>query len=843
MDPTVFMSKKDSLFMDFRQFLRDNFVILDGGMGSLLQKRGLKPGEKPETFNLLHPEVVIDIQKAYFDAGSNVVNANSFGANPFNFPDDAELKQVIEAAIANAKEAARLSSEGSKESAKRPKFVSLDIGSMGQLLKPYGQLEFEDAVSAFAKIVKIGAAAGADLVSIETMNDCLETKAALLAVKENCDLPVIVTDAFDANGQLMTGADPAAMTAMLEGMGADAVGTNCSVGPKQLRGVMEQFLENASVPIVFKPNAGLPRVENGETVFDVTVDEFAEEVIMQMEAGVRVVGGCCGTTPEYIQKVTDLIAAKGLKPRPVTDKNLSVVSSYTHAVRFDKDPILIGERINPTGKKRFKQALIEHDMDYILGEGLRQADENVHILDVNVGIPDIDEPALLTETVKELQAVTDVPLQLDTSDPVAMAKALREYNGKAMINSVNGKEEVMSAIFPLVKKYGGFVVCLTIDESGIPETVEGRIDVAKRIIAKAKEYGIAKKDLIFDPLCMTISADTSAAVTTLECVRILRHELGVHTSLGISNVSFGLPKRSMITAGMFAAALESGLSAAIMNPFSAEMMVTYHCYRALHDLDSNCSDFVAFAENYDSKYGTVVAAKDAPAQGAAPADTTGMTELMSAIVKGLKEMSAKITKKLIDEEGADPLVIVSEEVIPALNVVGEGFEAKRIYLPQLLMSAEAAKEAFVIIKARLEEKKKDEPGDDKGAKNSDVRIVIATVKGDVHDIGKNIVKLLLENYGFDVTDLGKDVDPNDVVEAIERLHAQVCGLSALMTTTVPAMEETIQLIHEKTPWCKVMVGGAVLTQEYADKIGADAYSKDAMGSVRYVEKLIADGEI
>ncbi len=824
--------------MNFKEFLHDNFVILDGGLGSLLQKRGLAPGQKPETFNILHPEIVLDIHKAYYDAGSNVVNANTFGANPFNYPDDNELREVIEAAIKIVKQAAKLSDEGSAESAQREKFVALDIGSLGRLLKPYGALEFEDAVAAFAKIVKIGAAAGADLVSIETMNDCLETKAALLAVKENCDLPVIVTDAFDENGQLMTGANPAAMTAMLEAMGADAVGTNCSVGPKQLRGVMKEFLQNASVPIVFKPNAGLPRVENGETVFDVTVDEFAEEVVSQMEAGVRVVGGCCGTTPEYIRAVTNLSQKKGLKPVPLSDKGLSVVSSYTHAVYFDNDPILIGERINPTGKKRFKQALIEHDMDYILNEGLRQADEKVHILDVNVGIPDIDEPSLLTETVKELQAVTDLPLQIDTSDPIAMEAALRAYNGKAMINSVNGKDEVMHAIFPLVKKYGGFVVALTIDEGGIPETVEGRIAVAKKIIKTAESYGIAKKDLIFDPLCMTISADTSAALTTLECVRILHDEFKVHTSLGISNVSFGLPKRNMITAGMFAAALERGLSAAIMNPFSAEMMVTYHSFRALHDLDKNCMDFVGFADGYDDKYGQVTAVSAGPSdqKGVAGGDRAGqedMTELMSAIVKGLKEMAAKITDRMINEEGQAALDIVSEEVIPALNVVGEGFEAKKIYLPQLLMSAEAAKEAFSIIKDKMDR----EGSAEKSSGGSKCKIVIATVKGDVHDIGKNIVKLLLENYGFNVTDLGKDVAPEDVLKSVIDLHADVCGLSALMTTTVPAMEETIKLIHEKASWCKVMVGGAVLTQEYADKIGADAYSKDAMGSVRYVESL------
>lgn len=822
--------------MDFREFLRDNFVILDGGMGSLLQQRGLAPGQKPESFNILHPEVVIDIQKAYYDAGSNVVNANTFGANPFNYPDEDEMKEVIEAAVKCTREAARLSDEGSEESRKRPKFVSLDIGSTGQLLKPYGQLEFEDAVEAFAKIIRIGAPL-VDLISIETMNDCLETKAALLAVKENCDLPVIVTDAYDATGRLMTGASPAAMTAMLEGMGADAIGTNCSLGPKQLRGVMEEFLSCASVPVIFKPNAGLPRVENGETVFDVTVDEFAEEVIMQMKAGVRVVGGCCGTTPEYIQKITELVKKEKLEPVPLSDKGLSVVSSYTHAVYFDKDPILIGERINPTGKKKLKQALIEHDMDHILNEGLRQADEKVHILDVNVGIPDIDEPALLTETVRELQAVTDLPLQIDTADPEAMARALRAYNGKAMINSVNGKQEVMDAIFPLVKKYGGFVVALTIDEQGIPETVEGRLAVADKIISTAESYGIGRKDLIFDPLCMTISADTSAALTTLECVRILRNEYGVHTSLGISNVSFGLPNRNMITAGMFAAALERGLSAAIMNPFAPEMMATYYSYRALHDLDDNCIEFMEFADNYESKYAKQkVAAVSSSAPTEKKDDGSNLTPLMDAIVKGLKEMSSKITDRMINEEGRDPLEIVSEEVIPALNEVGQGFEEKRMYLPQLLMSAEAAKEAFVIIKAQME-KTRDKEGDDKRGKNA-CKIVIATVKGDVHDIGKNIVKLLLENYGFDVTDLGKDVDPEEVLKAVTDIHADVCGLSALMTTTVPAMEETIKLIHEHATWCKVMVGGAVLTQEYADKIGADAYSKDAMGSVRYVEGLM-----
>lgn len=827
--------------MDFRSFLKDNFVILDGGMGSLLQAKGLKPGELPERWNVSHPDVIKEIQTAYFDAGSNVVNTNTFGANIFAYSDRDELKQVVEAAIDNAYAAAR-ESAGTQE-----KFVSLDVGPLGQLLKPLGNLDFEDAVNAFKEQIKIGADKGVDLISIETMNDSYETKAALLAAHEVCNLPVIVSNAYDESGRLMTGASPSAMVALLEGMGADALGTNCSLGPYQLRDVMDEFRRTSSTPIIFKPNAGLPRVEDGKTVFDITPDEFADEVVRQMKMGVRIVGGCCGTTPEYIRKVCE--KSQGLSPLIEEKKNISVISSYTHAVTFGNDPILIGERINPTGKKRFKQALIEKDMDYILNEGLRQVDEKVHVLDVNVGIPDIDEPTLLTDVVKELQAVTDVPLQIDTSDPVAMEKALRVYNGKAMINSVNGKEEVMNAIFPLVKKYGGFVVALTIDEAGIPETKEGRISVANKIIAKAAEYGIEKKDLIFDPLCMTISADTGAALTTLECVSVLKNEMGVNTSLGVSNVSFGLPKRNLVNSAMFAAALERGLSAAIMNPFSADMMTTYYTYRALHNLDENCMCFIEFAGEYDEKYapvqGTLAPAGAASDKGAsspsadANSQVTADSALVTAVIKGLKENARKLTKTMI-ESGRDPLDIVQNEVIPALNIVGEGFETKKYYLPQLLMSAEAAKEAFGEIKDAITRRKEDgaASGSQEAGSSEECRIVIATVKGDVHDIGKNIVKLLLENYGFTVTDLGKDVPPEVVVEEVIKQKAQICALSALMTTTVPAMEDTIKLVHEKAPWCKVTVGGAVLTREYADKIGADGYSKDAMGAVRYVQGVI-----
>lgn len=799
--------------MNFLDFLKNNIVYLDGGMGTLLQARGLKPGELPERWNISHPEIVTDIHRAYFDAGSNVVCANTFGANGFKFSDD-ELEEIIESAIANAKNAAKQSISDAE------KFVALDMGSCGKLLKPLGELDFEDAVAMFAKTVKLGEKYGADLIFIETMNDCYETKAALLAAKENSSLPVMVSNAYGEDGKLMTGATPAAMVAMLEGMGADAIGANCSLGPKQLRGVIEELLENASVPVILKPNAGLPKIENGKTVYDVAIEEFAAEVTELIKKGVRLAGGCCGTTPEYIKTLTE--KSRNLTPCAVTDKGITMVSSYTHAVKFGTSPILIGERINPTGKKRFKQALMENDIDYILGEGVSQQDKGVHILDVNVGIPDIDEAEMLRTTVCELQAIINLPLQIDTSDVGAMEIALRRYNGKAMVNSVNGKREVMDAVFPLVKKYGGLVVALTLDEGGIPETAEGRFEIAKKILATAAEYGIDKKDIIFDTLAMTVSADNSAAVTTISALRRIKEELGCHTSLGVSNVSFGLPNRDAVNGTFFAMALENGLSAAIMNPYSADMMKTYYTYRALKGIDESCADYIENAASF-----TVTAAA-APAANVKTPDEF-KSELQRAVIKGFKDKAGEITKELL--KSVPPLDIVRNEIIPALDIVGKGFEDKTMYLPQLLMSAEAAKSAFEHIKESVQES---------GTRSADKgTFVIATVKGDIHDIGKNIVKLLLENYGYDVIDLGKDVAPEVIADKVVELHAPLAGLSALMTTTVPAMEETVKLLKEKAPWCKAVVGGAVLTQEYADKIGADKYAKDAMEAVRYAEEVLS----
>lgn len=795
--------------MTFREFLENNNVILDGGMGTLLQSAGLPVGELPERWCVTYPEVVTAIHKSYFDAGSNVVNTNTFGANSLKFSDE-ELESIISSAIECVRRAKELS--GSKQ----PKFIALDIGPTGKLLKPYGELDFEEAVEIFAKTVRLGVKHGAELVTVETMNDSYETKAALLAVKENCDLPVIVTNAYGEDAKLMTGASPEAMVSMLEGMGADVIGVNCSLGPKQLEKIVDKYIEWSSVPVAVKPNAGLPQVKDGKTVYDVTPSEFAEDVSAMVKKGVRVAGGCCGTTPEYISEVAKRVAE--IEVSPIEEKNITAVSSYTHAVRFGDAPILIGERINPTGKKKLKEALREGNMDYILSEALGQESHGVHVLDVNAGLPEIDEKSVLARLICEIQAVTDLPLQIDTSDAEAMEASLRLYNGKAMINSVNGKEVSIKAVMPLAKKYGGALVALTLDESGIPETAEGRVAVARKILSAAEDYGIKKSDIIFDPLAMTVSAEPRAAIETLKAVRMIREELGCQVSLGVSNVSFGLPARDLVNSTFFAQALECGLSAAIINPYSAEMLKAYYTHRVLHGMDENCVEYISFAQR--------CTASELSGGNAEKKESTVDT-LTDAICKGLVKQAASITAQLLVEE--KPLDIVQNRIIPALDEVGKGFEKKTIYLPSLLMAAEAAKAAFSEIKAAMTD------GSEK--KNGGVKIVLATVHGDIHDIGKNIVRLLLENYGYDVTDLGRDVPPEEVVDKVLEIGASLVGLSALMTTTVPAMEETIKLLREKAPACKIAVGGAVLTQEYADRIGADAYCKDAMQMVRYAELL------
>lgn len=798
--------------MDFRTFLKNNLVRLDGGMGTLLQARGLLPGEHPERWCLSHPEEIEAIHRAYFDAGSHVVATNTFGANLLKFSEE-ELDAIVGAAVGCARRAAAGSTrEGEK-------FVALDIGPSGRLLRPLGDLDFEEAVSLFSATVRCGVRHGADLILIETMNDCYETRAALLAARECSELPVIVTNAYGEDGKLMTGASPEAMVAMLEGLGADAVGANCSLGPRALAPVVRRLLAAASVPVVLKPNAGLPRIDGGRTVYDVAPEEFAAEVSALVREGVRVVGGCCGTTPDYLAALT--AATEGIVPLPVTEKEETVVSSYTHAVAFGPDPLLIGERINPTGKRRFREALVAHDIGYLLGEAVREEEAGAHILDVNVGLPEIDEVALLTEAVTEIQAVTSLPLCLDTADPAAMEAALRRYNGKPLVNSVSGKEESLRAILPLVKKYGGVVIGLTLDEGGIPETAEGRVAIARRILAAAEEYGIKPKDVIFDTLALTVSADPSAAATTLSALRTIRKELGRHTSLGVSNISFGLPARDAINATFFALALDAGLSAAIMNPHSVDMKKAYHAFRALRGLDGGFADYIAAAEGFASAPATA-GAPPAPTRAEALAEET---PLRRAISRGLRAEAGRLTAALLST--VPPLDVVKEEIIPALDAVGRAYETGAVYLPGLLMSAEAAGAAFEEIKARMTA--------EGGVAAERGPFVLATVKGDIHDIGKNIVRLILENYGYRVLDLGRDVPPERILDAVLAHRAPFCGLSALMTTTVPAMRETVALLREKAPFCRTIVGGAVLTAEVAAEMGAALYAPDPMTAVRFAD--------
>lgn len=828
-----------------REKMKEGFVFFDGGCGTLLQAAGLKAGELPETWNITHADEIRKIHYDYLMAGSNILKTNTFGANALKFSDDGEysLKNVVERAIDNAREAvaaAEQSPETDGASAK-DHYIALDIGPLGKLLKPLGDLDFEDAVELFRKTIAIGAAYGVDLILIETMNDIYEAKAAVLAAKETCELPVFLTTAYDASGKLLTGADAKAVVAVAEGLGVDALGINCSLGPEQMMGIVEELAEYASVPVIVNPNAGIPRTENGKTVYDVTPDKFRDAMVKIAGLGGRVLGGCCGTTPQHISSM--IAAVKEMTPLPLTWKEHTLIASYTHAVEFSGKPILIGERINPTGKSKFKQALRDHNMDYILQEGLTQQEKKADVLDVNVGLPEIDEAAMMTEVVMELQGVTDLPLQIDTTDSKAMEQALRRYNGKAMVNSVNGKEEVMREVFPLVRKYGGLVVALTIDEDGIPETAEGRLAIVDKIYKKAAEYGIAKKDIIIDPLAMSVSADKESAKVTLDSLKGIKERYQGRTSLGVSNISFGLPNRDFINASFFTMAMQNGLDAAIMNPNSGEMMKAYHTFCALQGYDENFADYIEYASNLPAVttvntaqgagMGTGTAEGRADLENGTAGSKTGGVDmqekdpLIEAIVKGLKERAAHLTGEYL--QTMESIEIIDGKLIPALDIVGKGFEEKRVFLPQLLMSAEAAKSAFDVIKETLQSKGTAE--EKKG------RIILATVKGDIHDIGKNIVKVLLENYGYDVIDLGKDVPPELIVKTAKEERIRLVGLSALMTTTVPAMEETIKMLHAKDVDCKVLVGGAVLTQEYADMIHADKYAKDAMESVRYAEEV------
>ncbi len=834
-------------------------LFFDGGTGTVLQELGLKPGELPETWNTKHPDRIVQLHYNYFAAGSNIVNTNTFGAFITKFP--LELERLIGAAIDNANAARdKILSENPDGNY----YIAFDIGSCGKLLKPMGDLDFEDCVKLFKKSFKAAFGKKIDCVLIETMNDGYESKAAVLAAKETMeelgiaaeDLPIIVSNVYDKECRTLSGSCPETMVAMLEGLGVSAVGVNCSLGPLDMKQTVERLCRAATVPVLVKPNAGLPKVVDGKTVFDVDAPEFVEAMKELAALGPMILGGCCGTTPEYIRGISQEIGGGSLPHAPAADASsatlsagdspatppcIGCVSSNTKVVYFGgpNRPVLIGERINPTGKKKFKEALRAGDIPYIIHQGMEQEEAGAQVLDVNVGLPEIDEKEMMLRVLEELQNVTTLPLQIDTTKPDVMEAALRRYNGKAMINSVNGKQEIMDTVFPLVKKYGGLVVALTLDEDGIPEDSEHRVAIAKKIYAEASKYGIKKSDIIIDPLAMAVSSDSRAGIATMETVRAI-HEMGGLTSLGISNVSFGLPLREFVTASFFTLCMGAGLSAAIMNPLQGEMIKAWKCYNLLSGKDENCTDYINWstveAERLAANAAVAAAggvAGGTPAGGgseqrsASEGDASPTSSLSNAIIHGLKTDAAEATKELL--KTTESLTIINEHLIPGLDYVGKRFEKKTMYLPQLLMAAEAAKAAFAEIRDFMEKSGK------KGAPKG--KIIIATVKGDIHDIGKNIVKVLLENYDFEVIDLGKDVPPEDVVEACKKDHVMLVGLSALMTTTVAAMEETIKLLRKECPWAKTCVGGAVMTQEYADQIGADFYGKDAMDTVRYALEL------
>ena len=805
-------------------------IVLDGGMGTLLQARGLRPGVAPEDWNVDRPEEIQTIHRSYVAAGAQVIYANTFGANRLKYRGRHTLERVISAAVENAKAAVR--------DAGRSVRVALDIGPTGRLLRPSGDLSFDEACAGFAEVVRIGVAAGADLVVIETMGDLRELKAAVIAARESCcSLPVYATVTLGADGKLLTGSSVECVAAVLESLGVDAYGFNCGLGPDQMLPYVERLARLATKPIIVKPNAGLPKVVDGRTVFTIAPAEFAADVRRLVAAGASIVGGCCGTTPAHIQQVVQSIADMSVaaveKENAVADaeqvsRARTIVSSGIEVVELHPhEGLVIGERINPTGKKLLKEAYRNGDTAYVLREAVSQVDAGARVLDVNCGVPGLDEAALLDATVDAVQGVVTCPLQIDTADPAALARALRHVNGKPLVNSVNGKRESMDAVFPLVRKFGGVIVALCLDEGGIPTTSDGRLDIARRILAEGAKYGFAKEDFVFDALTLSVSSDPQAALVTLETVRRLTDELGVNTVLGVSNVSFGLPNRPALNNAMYALAKRAGLSAAIANPLVLRDELAPAAEAVLLGRDPNCANWIRLN-----------AAEPSPSAppATAPRVSPAVPDLALAIRRGLRD-DADAAARAALVAGRSPLDVISDLIVPALEEVGRGFEKGTLYLPQLLMAADAAGAAFAVVKERIKAEGSESSGSQPLKPSGNRTVVLATVKGDIHDIGKNIVRALLENYGFDVIDLGRDVPPEAVVETAQRSGAMLVGLSALMTTTVGAMAETIRQIRAAGLSCKTCVGGAVVTQEYAEEIGADFYAKDAMRTVRIAEEL------
>ncbi len=780
--------------MDILKAIKSKRLYFDGGFGSLCISKGIE-FESPVTLSLTHPKIVEEIHKEYINAGANIIKTNTFGATRLKYPN--EYENIIRQSIKIAKKC-----RGNRKDV----YIAFDMGSLGQMLSPMGTLDFNDAVEIFKDSVKVALSEGVDLFLLETFTDSYETKACVLAVKELTSLPIFVTNAYDKNGKLLTGASIKTMISLLEGLGVDAIGMNCSFGPDIMLKHIDEFTKYSSLPLIVNPNAGLPDIVNGKTVYKINETAFANYMLKLAKKGVNLLGGCCGTTPKYISETIKL--TKDIPIYNLKQKNITLISSGSKLVEIDKEPLLIGERINPTGKPLLKQALLNKDYNYILNEGVKQEEKGVQILDVNVGMAGICEEEVLKNAIINLQSIIDLPLQIDTSNYLALEKAMRVYNGKPLINSVNGKKESKERVFPLVKKYGGVVIALTLDENGIPNSVKGRVEIANRIIKKAQEYGISKKDIIVDPLCLTVTSNPKSALITLKTVKKL-NSLGIKTSLGISNISFGLPCREKVNSVFYANALNCGLNLAIINPFSTSIMDTYYAFKTLNNFDKLCEGYIDYisTQNTNEKVSKI-------------SDIT----LDYAIIKGLKNEALSLTKNLLETK--KPLEIINEIIIPALTKVGTLFEDKKVFLPQLLASSEATTYVFDYLKDKLP----------KNNENLNKTVILATVKGDIHDIGKNIVKVLLESYGFTVLDLGKDVESSVILDKVIKTNCKIVGLSALMTTTLIEMENTISLLKNNVKDIKIMVGGAVLTSEYAKEINADYYAKDGLSAVKCVKE-------
>jgi 5-methyltetrahydrofolate--homocysteine methyltransferase len=791
-------SERKEAIMELKKALSNSFICFDGAMGTMLQREGLKGGELPETYNITHPEVVVKIHKAYAEAGANIITANTFGANELKLKNTGySVEEIITSAVNLVK------------TADSRKLAALDIGPTGQLLKPMGTLSFERAYEIFARQVRAGVNAGADLILIETISDLYEAKAAVLAAKENSDLPVFCTVTFQEDGRTLTGADPLTVVNVLQGLGVDALGVNCSLGAKELIPIVKNILRFSQVPVIVQPNAGIPKIISGEPCYEINLEQFCKYIKDMAELGANIFGGCCGTTPKFVKSICDTLAQ--LRPIERCVEKLTAVSSYSKTVVLGEDITIIGERINPTGKKKFKEALKNNDLDYILSEAILQKEAGAKVLDVNVGLPEIDEKGMMIQAVQEIQSIMELPLQIDSVRPEVIEAAVRIYNGKPIINSVNGKKSSMNKIFPIAKKYGACVIGLTLDERGIPKTAEDRFKIAQKIIETAKTYGIEKEDIIIDCLTLTASAQQSDVMEAVKAVRLVKNKLRVRTTLGISNVSFGMPARDILNSTFLTMALANGLDAPIMNPLSEETMRAIKAFRVLANLDKEGMDFIENCESAEKRNETKKTSSD----------------LKDLVMQGRKEEAALKAKELLEEY--KPIEVVDLFLIPALEIVGIKFEMGEIFLPQLIQSAETVKSAFEIIKTHLANS-----GEEKVSKG---KILLATVKGDVHDIGKNIVKILLENYGFDVIDMGKDVEEEAIIEKLKAEDIKLVGLSALMTTTVKSMQKAIKTIKDEGLACKIMVGGAVLNPEYAKMVKADFYAKDAREGVKIAQSV------